>query len=102
MVDAIESRLTENLWLGGQQPSKEDAEQFAALAGAVPNVDTHPNTFAWYSLVSKFTDAVRGTWTAAAPAQAAGVSIPKRCRASLASRLAERRRGALASTAGFL
>ena len=40
----------------------------------IPNVDTHPNAFAWYALVSRFTDAVRGTWTAAAPAQEKGVS----------------------------
>ena len=73
MVDAIESRLTENMWLGGQTPSQEDASEFTGLAGVIPNVDTHPNAFAWYSLVSKFTDAVRGTWTAAAAAPA-GVS----------------------------
>ena len=74
MVDALESRLNDNMWLGGQQPSKEDAEEFAKLGGKLPNCDSHPNTYAWYSLVSKFTDAVRSTWTAAA---AAGVSIHK-------------------------
>ena len=31
MVDAIESKLGDNCWLGGQQPSKEDAEQFVSL-----------------------------------------------------------------------
>ena len=76
MVDAIESRLAENVWLGGQQPSKEDAEEFTKLAGSVPNVDTHPNTYAWFSLVGKFTEAVRGTWAAGAAAPA-GVSIPE-------------------------
>ena len=75
MVDAIESRLGENQWLGGQQPSKEDADEFKGLDG-VPNVDTHPNTFAWYSLVNKFTEAVRGTW-AAGSAAPAGVSTPE-------------------------
>jgi len=75
MVDAIESRLSENQWLGGQQPSKEDSEEFAKLGGSAPNVDTHPNAFAWFSLVAKFTDAVRGTWAAAAAAAPAGVSI---------------------------
>jgi len=74
MVDAIESRLSENQWLGGQQPSKEDSEEFAKLGGSAPSVDTHPNAFAWFSLVAKFTDAVRGTWAAAAAAPA-GVSI---------------------------
>ena len=72
MVDAIESRLAENQWLGGQQPSSEDAESFTSLAGNVPSTDTHPNAFAWYSMVSKFTDAVKAGWPAgAAPKKAA-------------------------------
>ena len=33
----------------------------------VPNVETHPYAFAWYTLVCRFTDAVRGTWAAADP-----------------------------------
>ena len=74
MVDAIESRLGDNQWLGGQQPSKDDADEFKKLGDTLPNVDTHPNTYAWYSLVAKFTEAVRGGWTAAA-ATPAGVSI---------------------------
>ena len=73
MVDAIETRLADNMWLGGQQPSKEDAEQAAAL-GSAPNVDTHPNAFAWFTLVSRFTDAVKGTWPAAAAGGADAVS----------------------------
>ena len=73
MVDAIESRLGENQWLGGQQPSKEDNEQFVAMGSNVPNVDTHPNAFAWYALVSRFQESVRGAWAAgSAPAAAAG------------------------------
>jgi len=67
MVDAIESKLGDNVWLGGQMPSKDDKEAFANLNGKSPNVDTHPNAFAWFSLVGKFTDAVKDTWTAAAP-----------------------------------
>ena len=74
MVDAIESRLAENQWLGGQQPSKDDTESFVSL-GQAPNVDSHPNAFAWYALVGRFTEAVRGTWAAAAAPAAAGVSI---------------------------
>ena len=74
MVDAIESKLGDNVWLGGQMPSKDDKEEFANLNGKAPNVDTHPNAFAWFSLVGKFTDAVKDTWTAAAPQAAAGVS----------------------------
>ena len=61
MIDVIESKLEQNQWLGGQLPSKDDAEQFKALASA-PNSETHPNAFAWYILVERFTDEVRGTW----------------------------------------
>ena len=73
IVDAIEAKLEGKQWLsGGQQPSKEDAEQFVALGGSAPNVDFHPNAFAWYCMVSRFTEAKRGTWAAAkaAPASA--------------------------------
>ena len=74
MVDAIESKLGDNVWLGGQQPSKDDADQVKSL-GDAPSAATHPNAFAWYTLVGRFSEDVRGTWTAAAPAQAAqGVS----------------------------
>ena len=74
MVDAIESRLNENQWLGGQQPTKEDATAFADLAGKLPSADTHPNAFAWASLVSRFTDAVRGTWPEGGAPAKEGVS----------------------------
>ena len=74
MVDAIQSKLGENVWLGGQQPSKEDNEQFISLNGQAPNAATHPDAFAWYTLVGRFSDDVRGSWTVAAPAAAAGVS----------------------------
>ena len=67
MVEEIETKLGDNLWLGGQQPSKDDAEKFAALGSQVPNVETHPNAFGWYMLVSRFDEGIRATWTAASP-----------------------------------
>ena len=76
MADAIESRLNDKVWLGGDQPSKEDAEQYAALAANPPRVDSHPQAYAWFNLVAKFTDAVRGAWTEASAAPA-GVSDSK-------------------------
>ena len=54
MFDQIEQRLNETQWLGGQQPSSEDAESYANLNGAKPLINTHPNTFAWYAMVSRF------------------------------------------------
>merc|ERR1712216_276795 len=37
------------------------------------NAETHPNTFAWFALVSKFSDKVKATWAAGgAPAEKGG------------------------------
>ena len=65
----IESKLGDNLWLGGQQPSKDDAEKFTAMGGNAPSADTHPEAYAWFTLVGRFSEEVRNSWTAAAPAQ---------------------------------
>ena len=70
MVDAIEGKLGQNSWLGGQQPSKEDAETFASMANNAPNSDSHPESYAWWVLCSRFSEEVRGTWAAGAPAAA--------------------------------
>ena len=64
----IENRLEASPWLGGDMPSKEDAERFAALGNNEPNAETHPNTFAWYTLVARFSEEVRSTWTEASKA----------------------------------
>ena len=53
-VSDLESRLEASAWLGGDFPSKEDSERFAALGDNAPNAETHPNTFAWYTLVARF------------------------------------------------
>ena len=60
------------MWLGGMQPSSEDAEKFDGLGGVEPNADTHPQAYGWYGLVSRFTEAVRKSWGAAAPASSTG------------------------------
>ena len=64
----IENRLEASPWLGGDMPSKEDAERFAALGNKAPYAETHPNTFAWYTLVARFSQEVRDTWTVASKA----------------------------------
>ena len=75
-MDQLEKQLSENQWLGGQQPSAADREQFEALNGAFPDVMQFPHAFAWFALVAKFTPAVRGTWAGAAPAKAAAKPAP--------------------------
>ena len=71
MCDAIEKQVSESQWIGGQQPSLADREAFESLSG-VPNPDTHPHTFAWWSLVAKFKTEIRQSWAAAAAAPAKG------------------------------
>ena len=68
MCDAIEKQVSENQWIGGQQPSLADREAFEALTGA-PNVESHPHAFAWWCLVAKFSPVVRQSWAGAAPAK---------------------------------
>ena len=61
------------MWLGGDSPSKDDAEAFQTMQGEQPNGDTHPNTLGWWLLCYRFTEEVRNSWpAAAAPAPAKG------------------------------
>jgi len=72
MVDALESKLAKDQWLGGAQPSAADREAIESMTDA-PCPASHPNTFAWWCLASRFTAQVRATWAgAAAPAKDAG------------------------------
>lgn len=66
--DEIEKKLSKDIWVGGQQPTGADREAFDDLSGA-PNAKTHPNTFAWFVLMSKFSPAVRESWAGGKPAK---------------------------------
>jgi len=71
MIAELEVKLAKDQWLGGQQPSAADREAIETFAEA-PSPASHPNVFAWYCLVSKFTPTVRAQWAgakAAAPAK---------------------------------
>merc|ERR1712166_1391520 len=72
MVDAnsVEATLKNQQWVGGQSPTDADKAAFEALATANLSPESHPFAFAWFCLVSKFSDAVRNSW--AAPAAAGG------------------------------
>ena len=63
-IERIEQMLIEdNVWLAGNEPSKQDADEFEALGeGAILDVEKNPKAFAWYILVSRFTKAVRDQW----------------------------------------
>jgi hypothetical protein len=67
----FETKLKDNQWLAGQQPGAADKEALESMTSC-PDVKTHPYTFAWWCLASKFTPAVRASWTAGAGAPAKG------------------------------
>merc|ERR1712205_99502 len=68
-VNTIEAALKNQQWVGGQQPSSADREAFDALKDSNISAETHPYAFAWFCLVSKFSDAVRGQWAAGGAAK---------------------------------
>jgi len=71
-ANTLEETLKNQQWVGGQSPSAADKDAFEALskAGNI-SAETHPNVFAWFTLVSKFSDAAKNTWAAAAAGGAA-------------------------------
>jgi elongation factor 1-beta len=71
-ANTIEAKLKNQQWVGGQTPTKEDADAFKAISGTNLSCETHPCTFAWFALVFKFTDEVKGTWPAAGAAAKGG------------------------------
>lgn len=70
-ANALEAKLKNQQWLGGQQPSAADKEAYDALTSGketMVSAETHPHAFAWFCLVFKFTPAVRDSWPAAGAA----------------------------------
>ena len=77
-VNTLEATLKNQQWVGGQAPTAADKDAYEALKdGAHPfktvdsslRADTHPHAFAWFCLVSKFSDAIKGSWAAGAAAK---------------------------------
>ena len=50
------------MFLGGNKPSYEDKENIDEIGNAAPDAEVYPHTFAWYSIVSKFTPEARAKW----------------------------------------
>ena len=61
-LNRIEALLGDAQWLGGANPSGDDREALKALGEVVPSAASHPRTFAWYAIASKFTEAARAEW----------------------------------------
>ena len=56
-VNSIEATLKNQQWVGGQQPTAADREAFDAVKDSNISAETHPYAFAWFCLISKFSDA---------------------------------------------
>jgi elongation factor 1-beta len=67
----LDAQLKDNLYIGGQFPSAEDALVFEQFLNekTEPEQDSHPNLFAWYGLVTLFIQPVRDSWKNAKPAE---------------------------------
>lgn len=60
------------MFVCSQQPTAADKEAWEAVKAHVPSAATHPNTFAWFVLVNRFSEAARNSWAAAQAAPAKG------------------------------
>jgi len=69
---ALDARLVNSNWLGGAQPSQEDATVSAAIKAGSQDVPTlrYPNAFAWYCMASKFQPSRTEAFAAAGAAAA--------------------------------
>ena len=57
-----EKNLNDTNFLGGHFPSDVDTDLFSKLKESPPSVEEYPNLFAWYCLVSKFSDSAKSSW----------------------------------------
>ena len=64
LLNDLEKKLANNLFVKGAQPSHEDAEAFEKFitAKCVPDQDKFPSVWAWYSLMVLFEDEVIKSW----------------------------------------
>jgi hypothetical protein len=51
-----------------QLPSSADKEAYELVKNNVPKAETHPNTFAWFVLIHRFSETIRNSWAGAATA----------------------------------
>ena len=60
----LEKTLSKQPWLGGNAPSSADKDALKDVTEA-PDAEKYPGVFSWYLMVTKFSDAIRNSWTAA-------------------------------------
>lgn len=67
-----EKILAKSAFMAGNAPSSKDKEALTDLKDKVIEASECPHLFAWYSQVSRYSEAVRNSWPAAAAPQAKG------------------------------
>ena len=66
-----DAKLAENNFFGGDDPSKEDSDNYEALAGAEPP-SKFLNLWGWFLIVNLFTQEIRHSWQAPKQAKKGG------------------------------
>ena len=61
-LNLSEQLLANMRYLGGNAPSQRDRVALEAIGAEAPNAEFHPNVYAWWSIVSKFTEEARNSW----------------------------------------
>ena len=63
-LDEIEESLASSgqMFLGGSQPSSEDAAAINEVRASRPDPRVYPNAYSWYSIVSKFSPEKQSSW----------------------------------------
>jgi phenylalanyl-tRNA synthetase alpha chain len=62
MVNDTEEKLSKSQWLGGAMPSSDDKTAIEFFMKNAPKPASQPNTYNWFSLVTKFSDAKKDAW----------------------------------------
>lgn len=62
IVDLLEEMLKGKPFFGGSSPTSADELAFNLINLEELDATTLPNVYAWYTVCSKFTDAVRSSW----------------------------------------
>lgn len=76
----LDAHFKDNLYCGGHSPSNEDLLVFNQFAesNTEPNQDSHSNLWAWFALISLYTQQIKETWVAAKAAPAKKAAAPKK------------------------
>lgn len=81
--DALEVQLAGNQWLGGNKLCAADRDVFNEIKDTPPRPESHPNAYAWFAMVGKFSDAIKAKWTG--DALIAAPAAPKKTEAKPAA-----------------